>query len=283
MTKKVNYHVRQAEGKTWGYIQLTPGEPGDAPLSELLRWVIEQVNFGNWTSIANAEGELTTLTLGFAAGADAETTTVDEVAENIKRRLMSVNLAGVFARAREQGTRPENVEVAETIRFAATEDGYHNTELHYAFELVDILARIRHKTFFFATPPTVGVASANAVTMLREATRAYLFNLRRSCVAICRALIEDTLKLHVSASAVLTERAASKSGELQALIDLCGLLNEEERKKAHRIRHAGNGALHGYEPSDQVAWEILLDAREVVEAVCRQPSRSSGQAGHNQE
>ncbi|HUE90464.1 MAG TPA: DUF4145 domain-containing protein [Vicinamibacterales bacterium] len=259
---------------------------GDAPLNELLRWVIEQVNFGNWTSTVNAEGEVTTLTVGQAAAADAGTTTIDEVLGNMNGRLRSVNLAGVFARAREEGTSPGNVEVAETVRLASTEDGYFNAEVHYAFELADILARIRHNSFVFRTPPTVGVASANTVTMLREATRAYLFNLRRSCVSICRALLEDILKLHVSASAVLTERAATKAGELQALIDLSArseLLNEEERKKAHRIRKAGNWALHGNEPSDETAWGILLDTREVVEAVCRQHSRSSGQPGHNQE
>ena len=196
MPEKFDFHIREVDGKLWGSMQRITGDPADVALHEVLRWVLEQLNFGNWSCDLSEAGEMTALTLGLSAAADVDTTTVAEVEEGIRRRLLAVNLAGLFAGGREQGTRPEEREFAEEVRLTATEDGYNNTELHYAFELLDILRRIRSNTFVFGTPPTLGVASPEAVAMLREATRAYLFNLRRSCVAICRALLEDVLKGH---------------------------------------------------------------------------------------
>jgi hypothetical protein len=117
-----------------------------------------------------------------------------------------VNFAGVFARGREEGLRPEDSSIAETIRMTATDGAYNNTEMHYSFEFFDILACIRASTFIFTSPLIHGTAAAAVVALLREATRAYLFNLRRSYVSVCRALLETALRARVNPSELLSER-----------------------------------------------------------------------------
>lgn len=153
----------------------------------------------------------------------------------------------------------------------ATEAGYDNTEMYYAFDLLDILARIRANTFVFTSPAIHGAAVPEVVPLLREATRAYLFNLRRSCVSLCRARLEAALRGRVTSTDLLNERWQSKRGELECLIKIAGrqsILTPKLCKQADAIRKSGNAALHGKEPTDADAWGVLLDTRAVVEAVC---------------
>ena len=44
--------------------------------------------------------------------------------------------------------------------------------------------------------------------------------LRRSCVSLCRALLEAALRERVNLGELLTERMQSKKGELECLINL---------------------------------------------------------------
>jgi hypothetical protein len=120
--------------------------------------------------------------------------------ERVRTRLAAVNFAGVFARAREEGIDPSTHDLAERVRLTSTEEGgYRNTEMHYAFELLDILAGIRRSTFVFKAPPIAEVAAPEVLAILREATREYLLNQMHACVSLCRSLVE-----HLS-------RAASRS------------------------------------------------------------------------
>ena len=274
MGKTIEFTVEVVDGKVWGRLRRSSGNPAETPINELLRWVVEQINFGNWVCTPDDKGDVTSLVIGAAAAEDAEETTIETVTADVRARLFSVNLAGVFARGREEGIEPSGAGRAETVRMTATDGAYANTELHYTFELLDILARIRGHSFVFTSPPIKGIASADIVTLLREATRAYLFNLRRSCVSLCRALVEATLRGHVSPTELLNERWQSKKGELECLINVsarCGLLTPRLSKQAHAVRKAGNRALHGSEPADDDAWAVLLDTRAVVESVCSKP------------
>lgn len=271
MVKTVKLGVEVIDGRIWGFRIPSCGAPSDTPVNAVLRWVLEQVNFGNWECAEDSKGRVTWLTIGSAAAANADVTTLEEVADNMRVRFRAINFAGIFARGREEGFRPEYSTLAEKVRMTATEAAYDNTETHYAFELLDILERIRAKTFVFTSPPIHGMAAPEVVSLLREATRAYLFNLRRSCVSLCRALLEKALRDRVSDTDLLNERFQSKKGELECLINIAArrsVLTPRLSKRAHAIRKAGNQALHGTEPGDEDAWGVLLDTRGVIEAVC---------------
>jgi hypothetical protein len=271
MAKTVKFHVEVVNRKVWGYLHPSSGDPSDTPINEVLRWIVEQINFGNWQCTADDAGRITSLIIGATAAADDDNTTVEQVAEKVRSRLRSLNFAGIFARGREEGVEPQNSALAETVRMNANDAGYNNTEIHYAFELLDILERVRANSFVFTSPPIKGIARQEVVALLREATRAYLFELRRSCVSLCRALVEAALRDCVNPSDLLNERWKSKKGELECLINVaarCGVLTPKRCGQAHRVRQAGNNALHGGEPTDEATWAILLDTRAVVEAVC---------------
>ena len=270
MAKTIKFTVEVVDGKIWGRVRRSSGDPAAAPINEVLRWIVEQLNFGNFASTPDRKGDNTSLVIGSAAAHDADGATVESVKADVQTRLRAVNFAGLFARAREEGIEPSTAPLSETIRMTATDAAYDNTELHYAFELLDILARIRAHSFVFASPPIKGIAPAAVVNLLREATRAYLFNLRRSCVSLCRALLEAALRQRVNPTELLNERFKSKKGELECLINVSarrGALTPKLCKQAHAVRQAGNNALHGHEPSDETAWAVLVDTREIVEVV----------------
>jgi hypothetical protein len=110
-----------------------------------------------------------------------------------------------------------------------------------------------------------------------EATRAYLFGLNRSCVSLCRALLEAALHERVDMTQLLQDRLQDRSrpkkGELESLINLgVRTLGADALEKAHLIRKAGNDAMHGKEPSDDDAWAVLLDTREILERLLATPN-----------
>ena len=273
MAKRIKYKVEIVDDKVWCYITPSCGDPTDAPVNEILRWVLEQINFGNWNVRHDSVGRPTSLTVGLAAAAAANELSVEELADKVKTRLRSVNINGIFARAREEGIAAAHSELADTVRLTATEAGYGNTEIHYAFELLDTLAHIRARTFVFDSPPIHGKVAPNVVELLREATRSYLFGLGRSCVSLCRALLEEALRGRVKKVDLLREVWKTKRGELECLIDICernGVLSSKLAKEAHAIRKAGNEVLHPKQPSGHARedpWSILLDTRAIVVAL----------------
>ena len=124
--------------------------------------------------------------------------------------------------------------------------------------------------------PLKGRLPESVSRLLGEATRAYLFALNGSCVSLCRALLEATLKERVDRTellqAMLQDRFGKKKGQLECLIDLgVRSLGSDALEKAHRTRIAGNEAIHGGEPPDGKAWAVLLDTREVLERLLAMP------------
>jgi hypothetical protein len=257
MAKTVKFGVEVVDHRVWGFVSPSCGDPSETPVNEVLRWILEQLNFGNCEYSQDGNGRVTSLTIGSDAADDADTVTVEEVADYVRSRLQAVNVAGVFARGREEGLRPEASNIAETVRMTATDAAYNNTEKHYAFEFFDILARIRASTFIFTSPPIHGTAAPAVVALLRE--------------ALCRALLEAALRDRVNPSELLSERWRTKKGELECLINIGTrrrILTPKLSEQAHAIRKAGNQALHGKEPADAAAWGVLLDTRAVVEVLC---------------
>jgi hypothetical protein len=273
MAKTGEFHVATVEGKVWAFLRPSCEDPGEAPLHEVLWWVLEQLNLGNWHVTCDHNGRGTSLIIGLSAAADADDTSVEEVADNTRRRLFVLNIVGLFAKGREEGVEPQYSDTAEEVRMTATDAAYTNTEFHYAFELVNVLQRIRENSFVFTAPPIKSIAGSDVVALVKEATRAYLFGLRRSCVSLCRALIEAALRERVDLGELLTERIQSKNGEVECLINVAArrrILTRKLSGLAHGIRIAGNRALHGAEPTDSEAWAVLLDTRAVVELVYSQ-------------
>jgi hypothetical protein len=260
------------EGRAWFFRTRTCDEPPDVPVHQVLRWALEQLHFGCSRIDLNEKGEPTTLVLGQAAAVVPDHPGTETAIKHHESREMALNLASLFAGSREAGVEPKHAELAEHLRFSANEAGYMNTEIHYAFELLEVLARIRKSTFVFSSPPIKGVLSESTSRLLREATRAYLFNLNRSCVCLCRSLLEAALQDRVDRAAVREEIARTQKGELESLINLAsrtGTLPVDELGRAHSVRKTGNGAVHGDEPSDDVAWGVLLDTRRIVERIAQ--------------
>lgn len=267
--KKRTCTVEVVEGRLWAY--LTPcRDPTTAPVHELLLWIVEQLSLGNSRWTIDPKGRAINLVVGSAAAPAGETTALEEVSADVRSRLLAVNIAGLFAQAREEGVEPEHSRLVEKLRDTATEAAHDNTQVHYALELLRILARIGDVSFVFSAPPIKTRAGPSVVALLREATRAYLFNLRRSCVSLCRALLEAALREKVSEAELLKERFETKKGELECLVNITGrrgLLSVQHRAQSHGVRKAGNTALHGSEPSNQEAWHVLQDTRVIVSAL----------------
>lgn len=251
--------------QAWMFESRSCGELPDAPLSHVLRWALEQLHFGCWRLEPNEKGENATLVLGAGAAFQLAEPVVDIAIDHKRRRDLALNFAALFAQYREQGVEPSAEEMTETARLTATENAYMNTDFYYAFELTNILDRIRDRTFLLGNVPLRGRLPEAVSKLMGEATRAYLFRLNRSCVSLCRALLEAALGEIVDQSALLNERWQTKKGDLECLVNL-GVASFGARAvdTAHQIRKAGNDALHGPEPTDEAAWGVLLDTREML-------------------
>ena len=156
--------------------------------------MVQQLNFEHFQVEDEEHGEILSLSIG--RDAVLEDATRDDVIERSTKRLQALNLSGLFAQTREEGIEPEHVALAEKITSASRGEpaALLNTEFYYAFELIDILKRIRERSFVLEAPPILGRASSLAVSLLGEATRCHLFGFNRACVALCRACLEKSLK-----------------------------------------------------------------------------------------
>jgi hypothetical protein len=81
MAETVKYRVATRDGKVWGFVHPSCGDPREAPLSEILTWLLEQMNLGNWHVTRDEDGRGTSLTVGLVAAADAVSTTEAQVAD----------------------------------------------------------------------------------------------------------------------------------------------------------------------------------------------------------
>jgi hypothetical protein len=157
-----------------------------------LEWVLEQLNFGHFKKHQDSRGDVVSMTIGRAAALGPASD--DEALDGAKRRLFTVDVSGLMAKARESGIKPSHAELSKMVTQQSTDWRNRNTEFHYAFELTKVLARLNKKTFNLEAPPITGLAPASVVTYLGESTRCWLYGFHGASVALGRACLEEALK-----------------------------------------------------------------------------------------
>lgn len=113
MAKRVKFGVKVVNNKIWSFVSPSCGDPSETPVNQVFRWILEQLNLGNWQCSKDAHDHVTSLIVGAAAAEDVGGTTTEEVATNVRERLRCLNLAGIFARGREAGLGPGDIELAD--------------------------------------------------------------------------------------------------------------------------------------------------------------------------
>ena len=174
-----------------------------------------------------------------------------------------MNGAGLFAQSRESGIAPAYAHLSKIVTQQSTDWGHRNTEFHYAFELIKVLARLNKKTFNLEAPPITGLAPASVISYLRESTRCWLYGFHGASVALSRACLENALKERLPAG----DRAAS---QLESLIDAANrgrLLDDCMAELAHTVRKAANRFLHGQNITEKDSRETLDATRSIVEQI----------------
>ena len=64
LSEPVTLHLETTASGVWIYLQRSPGRLPETPLFQLLNWVLEQLNFGNFESEESEDGDAVTLILG---------------------------------------------------------------------------------------------------------------------------------------------------------------------------------------------------------------------------
>jgi hypothetical protein len=109
--------------------------------------------------------------------------------------------------------------------------------------------------------------------ILEEAQEAYRWGLDRSVFAVCRALLEDVVR-RVVLTHRLGETAIPINQENLVILLNClpdHLLNRSDRDLAHRIRKAGNHALHELDNSfKEEPMEVLSGTAALVKRLLQQ-------------
>lgn len=235
-----------------------------SPLHSVLRWILDHLNAGCARFVGDGEDPPAhSVVLGQMASTDAS---AKDAVKAVTARFLAVDVAGIFATARERGIEPEAEDLAEKVKRLANENGRMNTDFYYAYELVGILSHIRDKTFVFDAPPIVGRAEPQTMDLLQEATRCYLFGLHRACVAVCRTALEDSLR----------QRTGIHHGDLVKCIKVAahtGVLPPKLTGTAHDIRRRANRVLHSADGDVEDPWQLLLDTRTIVDAIHARPAK----------
>lgn len=260
MSREIKIYAEQKGSGFWTYLRRSAGALPGTPLHIVLEWVLEQLNFGNFKIERDSRDDVVSMTIGKAA-APTRPLSDDQAIENAKGRLLSVNGAGILAQCRESGIEPEHAHISKMVAQQSTEWGQRNVEIHYAFELIKVLARLNKKTFKLEAPPITGLAPASVVSYLRESTRCWLYGFHGASVALSRACLEAALKARL---------AAEQHADLEPLIDAAtrsGLLDDCMAEVAHRVRRAGNRFLHGRTVTETDSRETLDATRGLVEHV----------------
>lgn len=259
MSDTVNVLVEPTDEGFWTYLRRSAGELPETPLHSILKWLLEQLNFGHFEEHHDSNGDVVSITVGRAAAvgpADEH-----EAIENAKKRLFAVSVNGLLAKARESGVTPEHAQLSKMATQQSTDWGRRNTEFHYAFELVTVLARLNKKTFALEAPPITGIAPASVVSYLSESTRCWLYGFHGASVALSRACIEEALKARLG---------EGYSPTLEFLIDAakqCQLLDDCMGDVADRVRMTANKFLHGKSITEKESRETLDATRSLVEHI----------------
>lgn len=266
-------HVEKADGGFWAYQQRSAGEPVKDPLHVTLLWILQQLNLAYFQLDRDDRGDVVSLILGRKAVSEQLDSDESEVRARANRRTRSITTAGGVANEREAATKPEYEGLLRRLRNVAGDGGYYNTELHYAFGMVETLRSIRQKALLLDPPPVRGLAPEEATWYLREATRCYLLGLHGACIALCRVCLEVCLKVRIPPSELARERRRKKpdgkgKGELEALIDAAlrlGCVDDARAFCAHEVRNRGNDIMHGRMLKEEESGEQLGWTRGLVE------------------
>jgi hypothetical protein len=255
-------YVERTDDGFWTYLRRSPGELPGTPLQAVLNWILEQLNFGHVEKQRDRLGDVVSMTIGRAASAGPSSD--DEAVEHAKRRLLAVDVTGLMAGARESGIAPEHADLSRMVTQQSTDWSRRNTEFHYAFELIKVLARLNKKTFNLEAPPIMGLAPASVVSYLRESTRCWLYGFHGASVALGRACLEEALKARLPA------RDTAKGTTLEILINAAErrrILDDCMAKVAHAVRDTANKFLHGESISEKTSRETLDATRSLVEQI----------------
>ena len=251
------------------YEQRTADVTGEAPLHKVLRWILQQINFGHVVAVRDERGDESTLIIGRDAAEERQISQADCV-KNTRERDLAVMLAGSLAEARDAGTDSATARFHEKLRGRASTGAVDNTEFYYTFDFVRTLSRIHKRSFGFVPMVLEGKAPARVSECLREATRCYYLRLNLGCMALCRVCLEASLKHYVSDREVCAAKQPNpKKGDLQLRIQFAqrmGCLDSCHASVAEEIRRRGNDVLHGTRALEEnEAFETLLKTRAVVE------------------
>ena len=275
------------DGGIWTLVAGSAGPSEQWPEQDFclaLAWIVQQLHLGIFEVQEVEAGEVVSVLIGRGASLAFKDQPSQEVISSVnglvERRTLSVQIAGLFAQARENGIEPKHEKIAEaaTEAIKAKIGAAINTELHYAFQLVGILQRIRKRCLDLDSPPILGNAPLRVVNLLGEATRCHLYGFHQACVAICRACLENSLKKRVSKSELKHELQTQGHGELKCLVSAAfrlGLLDSSHQAKANVVRERGNAVLHSKRNPGEDSWDILQDTRRVVAYLFRNSDRGS--------
>jgi len=245
----------------WTYVQRSAGQlPGNS-LSQILNWILEQMNLGHFKA-EYENGDVVSLAIGKRAAIQA--TSCAAAAANAQNRLLAVNLAGLMAQAREGGIEPQYDDLSKRVSRDVSKWGERNTEFHYSFELLKILGRLNKKTFKLVAAPIAEVAPETVRSYLRESTRCWMYGFHGASIALSRACLEESLK---SALYAATTNTRSELKDLIREARKRGLLDECMVDVARSIQAVGNRFLHGKPITEDQSREALDGVRSIAEQV----------------
>ena len=282
--KQITVHVESYEPFHWAYLQRSAGDPY-ANLHLTLNWILEQLLLGNAQPQFEKDGEVVSLTIGKDAAPRYESS--EECLGRAKERLRYLNIQGVLAKCREEGTEPKYRELVDELHLTATEGDYNRTEYHYGFQLVKVLERIRNLGFILSeiqengsvlfAPLIEGKSSHKTIWYLGEATRCYLYGLHRACIVLSRTCLEESLSVKLTtetgrnALAKFAKECRDKKdnpGELESLIHVAssdlGYLDSDSFERADSIRKRGNAIAHRRTVKEEESREVLSDLRIIL-------------------
>ena len=268
-----NFRIEPGEHAYWSFLtgHRSAGDFPDTPISETLKWIIQQIALGNFFQLKEGQE---TVCLVIGKGAPQSFPSEEAAAEHAARNLVAIDAAGLIAEAREKGSHPKTAGFEKTFWNGPTESAKRRIELHYAGFLAQLLGRISKKLPELEILPVMEKAPETTKKYIAEATRCCLLKMDLACIAICRACLEHGLMGILTSS--MKEELADKMGnrrgfrppqnDLKSLIDVCesnGKLNGSFAD-AEEVRMAGNRVLHMKDCGDLNAWDVLKKTRKII-------------------
>jgi hypothetical protein len=268
-----NFRVEPGEHAYWSFLtgHRSAGDFPDTPISETLKWIIQQVALGNFFQLKEKQE---TVCLVIGKGAPQSFPSVEAAAEHAARNLVAIQGAGLIAEAREKGSHPQTAEFEEKFWNERTESAKRRIELHYADFLAQLLGRISKKLPELEMLPIMEKAPEKIKEYIAEATRCCLLKMDLACIAICRACLEHGLEANLTPTmeeelqkqTETNRKTRQAESKLQALIQVYqnnGKLNGSFAD-AEKVRLAGNDVLHMKGCEDFIAWDVLRKTRKII-------------------